>query len=62
MGFVGWGGFFYRLLRVHALDHLFVHVDYQRTGIGKTLLDEAKVRSPGGLNPLPDLSLLCPPP
>ena len=32
-----------------ALDHLFVHVDYQRAGIGKTLLDEAKARSPQGL-------------
>ena len=31
------------------LDHLFVHVDYQRAGIGKTLLDEAKARSPAGL-------------
>ena len=32
-----------------ALDHLFVHVDYQRAGIGKKLLDEAKARSPQGL-------------
>ena len=49
MGFVGWDGIFYRLLRVLALDHLFVHVDYQRALIGKKLLDDAKARSPQGL-------------
>ena len=32
-----------------ALDHLFVHVDYQRALIGKKLLDDAKARSPQGL-------------
>ena len=32
-----------------ALDHLFVHVDYQRALIGKKLLGDAKARSPHGL-------------
>ena len=32
-----------------ALDHLFVHVDYQRALIGKKLLDDAKSRGPQGL-------------
>ena len=32
-----------------ALDHLFVHVDYQRALIDEKLLDDAKARSPQGL-------------
>ena len=32
-----------------ALNHLIVHVDYQRALIGKKLLDDAESRSPQGL-------------
>ncbi len=31
------------------LDHLYVHVDCQRRGIGSLLLDQAKAESPGHL-------------
>ena len=33
----------------YALDHLFVHVDYQRALISEKLLDDAKARSSQGL-------------